>query len=86
MSQALNELLKVRNILKDHKQRFVKTLENLTSVAEELKSARRSIAYDVVISAYAKAANSLNDTNDKIDALIGRLRDYLAEFRAPLTN
>ena len=82
----LNKVMSVKTILDAHKQRFAKTYKDLTGVAEDLKSQRRAIAYDVIIDAYSKAANSLNDTNDRIDALIDSLRDYLAQFRAPLTN
>lgn len=58
----------------------------LQELAEELNRKKRQVAYDVIISAYAEAAAGLENTNDRMRELIGKLRDYLDQIKEPLTQ
>ena len=58
----------------------------LAALAEELKNKQNSIAYDVIISTIAAAADQLDATNEKIRTLIDKLKTYLNTIKEPLTN
>lgn len=82
----LERLGAYRERIADGEQELASFYPTLTEFAEELKRKRREVAYDVIISAYANAADSLEQTNARIRELIGKLRGYLDQIKEPPTQ